>query len=300
MDYSTASWAKCETVFARFILKYLQDCGGQAERSVIREALLDEDEDIAKFAEFVKIAKKTGAEYRPFAYKFNFTIKDLLIAGYISYTRAKPLITLTQKGANFNVDEFDYERDMNSITKKYWNEQHKAAAARKNKTTNATSSEDEEEAGVDKADEYEEEFKNKLLAAIGNMSPKKFELFSRALLSKMGVEFTSVGTQISNDGGIDGTIKEEDLNEYIEQCTQYLITHGLFRVTDYIGTSDKNKVAAQLIMNCVSTISSLMYCAAKHEDTDTETGGEPDPNVPDDDDVVPDNSVVHRIMPINE
>ncbi len=97
------------------------------------------------------------------------------------------------------------------------------------------------------------------------------------------------------DKVLDGTIEEEDLNEYIEQCTQYLITQGLFRVTDYIGTSDKNKVAAQLIMNCVSTISSLMYCAAKHEDTDTETGGEADPNVPDDD-VVPDNSVVQTIM----
>lgn len=98
------------------------------------------------------------------------------------------------------------------------------------------------------------------------------------------------------DKVLDGTIKEEDLNEYIEQCTQYLITQGLFRVTDYIGTTDKNKVAAQLIMNCVSTISSLMYCAAKHEDTDTETGyDEAEPNVPDDD-VVPDDTVVQTIM----
>ena len=97
------------------------------------------------------------------------------------------------------------------------------------------------------------------------------------------------------DKVLDGSIKEEDLNEYIEQCTQYLITQGLFRVTDYIGTSDKNKVAAQLIMNCVSTISSLMYCAAKHEDTETETGGESEPNVPDDD-VVPNDSVVQTIM----
>ena len=95
------------------------------------------------------------------------------------------------------------------------------------------------------------------------------------------------------DKVLDGTIKEEDLNEYIEQCTQYLITQGLFRVTDYIGTADKNKVAAQLIMNCVSTISSLMYCAAKHEDN--ETGGEAKPNVPDDE-ATPDNTVVQTIM----
>jgi hypothetical protein len=46
-------------------------------------------------------------------------------------------------------------------------------------------------------------------------------------------------------------------------------------------------------MNCVSTISSLMYCAAKHEDT--ETVGEAEPNVPDED-VVPDDNIVHRVM----
>ena len=34
------------------------------------------------------------------------------------------------------------------------------------------------------------------------MSPKKVEIFSRALLNKMGVEFTEKGIQISNDGGI--------------------------------------------------------------------------------------------------
>lgn len=36
------------------------------------------------------------------------------------------------------------------------------------------------------------------------MSPAKFEQFSRALLTKMGVEFTNKGVQVSNDGGIDG------------------------------------------------------------------------------------------------
>ena len=36
------------------------------------------------------------------------------------------------------------------------------------------------------------------------MSPKKFEQFSRALLTKMGVQFTDKGIKISNDGGIDG------------------------------------------------------------------------------------------------
>ena len=45
------------------------------------------------------------------------------------------------------------------------------------------------------------------------MSSAKFEQFSRALLTKMGVQYTSKGVQISNDGGIDGYgyhVDEED------------------------------------------------------------------------------------------
>ena len=123
-----------------------------------------------------------------------------------------------------------------------------------------------------------------------NVSSINFDALSKdldALKMRSNVLYATL------DKVLDGTIKEEDLNEYIEQCTQYLITQGLFRVTDYIGTTDKNKVATQLIMNCVSTISSLMYCAAKHEDTNTV--GESEPNVPDDD-AAPDNSVVQTIM----
>ena len=123
-----------------------------------------------------------------------------------------------------------------------------------------------------------------------NTSSINFEALSKdldALKMRSNVLYATL------DKVLDGTIKEEDLNEYIDQCTQYLITQGLFRITDYIGTADKNKVAAQLIMNCVSTISSLMYCAAKHEDT--ETAGEAEPNVSDDE-VVPDNTVVQTIM----
>lgn len=39
------------------------------------------------------------------------------------------------------------------------------------------------------------------------MSPAKFEQFSRALLTKMGVQFTSKSIQISNDGGIEAMNK---------------------------------------------------------------------------------------------
>ena len=79
-------------------------------------------------------------------------------------------------------------------------------------------------------DEIEEkikdDFKEVLLAAIAKMSPKKFEAFSRALLNRMGVEFTEKGVQISNDGGIDGYGYHIDVNDFrttrvVIQCKRY-------------------------------------------------------------------------------
>ena len=59
-----------------------------------------------------------------------------------------------------------------------------------------------------------EEFKTKLLTSISMMPPKKFESFSRLLLTKMGVEFTEKGVQVSNDGGIDGFGYHRDSNDF--------------------------------------------------------------------------------------
>ena len=66
----------------------------------------------------------------------------------------------------------------------------------------------------------------KLQNAIANMSPKKFEQFSRALLTKMGVQFTDKGIKISNDGGIDGYEYHTDDDDFrttrvVIQCKRY-------------------------------------------------------------------------------
>lgn len=60
----------------------------------------------------------------------------------------------------------------------------------------------------------------------GAMSPKKFEQFSRALLTKMGVQFTDKGIKISNDGGIDGYGYHTDDDDFrttrvVIQCKRY-------------------------------------------------------------------------------
>ena len=97
------------------------------------------------------------------------------------------------------------------------------------------------------------DFKVKLQSAIANMSPAKFEQFSRALLTKMGVEFTNKGVQVSNDGGIDGygyhvdaddfrttrvviqckrfnsnPVSEPDINQFLGAMNKYQADYGVF------------------------------------------------------------------------
>ncbi len=82
---------------------------------------------------------------------------------------------------------------------------------------------------------------------------KKFEQFSRALLTKMGVEFTNKGVQVSNDGGIDGygyhvdaddfrttrvviqckrfnsnPVSEPDINQFLGAMNKYQADYGVF------------------------------------------------------------------------
>lgn len=85
---------------------------------------------------------------------------------------------------------------MIETSKKHWEELSKNN--KKNKVVDIGDNEEETQA----EEKIKDDFKETLLAAIAKMSPKKFEAFSRALLNRMGVEFTENGVQISNDGGI--------------------------------------------------------------------------------------------------
>ena len=143
--------------------------------------------------------------------------------GIISYVKYNPKITLTQKGAGIILDSFDAAVEVHDKAKEYWTEQ-----AAKNKSKNPVHenpvAEDEEEVSTE--DGIVDDFKVRLQSAIASMSPAKFEQFSRALLTKMGVQFTNKGIQISNDGGIDGYgyhVDEEDFRttRVVIQCKRY-------------------------------------------------------------------------------
>lgn len=201
------------------ILRVLQEAGGQLERSEIKERIVDLDDQIAEFAETVKKSRKTGNTYREFDFKFNFAIKDLLFNDMLTYSYSSP-ITLTEKGLYLDIDTLDVVKDIIEPSKKHWEEL--SQKNKKNKDININEGEEE----TREEEKIRDDFKEKLLFAISKMSPRKFEAFSRALLNRMGVEFTEKGVQISNDGGIDGYGYHTDANDFrttrvVIQCKRY-------------------------------------------------------------------------------
>jgi len=228
------------------ILKVLQDAGGQLERSEIKERIADLDDQIAEYAEKVTISKKKGNPYKKFNFQFNFAVKDLFFNGLVTSSRSSPVV-LTEKGENLDIDTLDVWKIIEA-SKTHWEE-----LKRNNKNKNFDIDDSEEES--DAEDKLIEEFDERLLAAIAKMSPKKFEAFSRALLTKMGVEFDSVkGVQVSNDGGIDGygyhvdssdfrttrvviqckrynngkPVSEKEINEFLGAMNKYQADYGVF------------------------------------------------------------------------
>lgn len=226
-----------DAYMAAAVLKTLQELGGHAERSEIREKILDSDDEIAEYSKVVRLSKKTHKEWKPFDFNFNYAFKALQVTGYVTYDRKNPTINLTEKGINVDWTNFDIERDVIKIANDYW-EEHK-----KQKPAKEESKEDDKKRSADLNDEYYENFKIKLLDAIGKMSPKKFEAFSRELLKNMNIEFTSVGTQISNDGGIDGhgyaRTSNYQTQRVVIQCKRYQGNVGSVEIDRFLGSMNK-------------------------------------------------------------
>lgn len=204
------------------ILTVLQEAGGVLDRSEIKNRISDLDEQIAEFAEVVKTSKSTGNTYKEFNFKFNFAIKNLYFLEYLRYKKGNPTITLTEKGLNVDIESLNVENIMIK-SKEFWDKSSKKNKKGSNKINETINIEFDSSISED---QILNDFKEKLLKAIANMTPKKFESFSRALLTKMGVEFTEKGMQVSNDGGIDGYGYHRDIDDFrttrvVIQCKRY-------------------------------------------------------------------------------
>ena len=130
------------------ILKVLQDAGGQLERSEIKERISELDDQIAEYADYVKISKKTGAEYREFHFRFNFAIKDLYFNELLTFTRSSP-ITLTEKGLCIDIDSLDVQKDIIETSKIYWEKLSKNNKKSKIVDINDNEAENEDEEKIE-------------------------------------------------------------------------------------------------------------------------------------------------------
>ena len=232
-----------EKILIPSIIKYLQENGGEASRREIKDALIANDDDIAKFSQVSKVSKKTGQTWRPFEFRANFSIKNLQIAGIVIAPRSGN-VTLTDKGQAINLKTFDVEKDVYSKTKIYWQKKDEERKEKHKNDPSSPTTEEELSTEENLEDKYFAEFKQKLLEAIAKMSPKKFEQFSRRLISRMGVEFTEEGTQVSNDGGIDGLGYHRDSNDF--RTTRVVIQCKRFNTGD-VGSPDIDKFIGAMV-----------------------------------------------------
>lgn len=231
MNFSGLSRKEKEKALMLSILETLQEFGGQSERTEIKENIISQNDDIAEFANKKFTSKKTGNTYSKFEFVFNFALKNLMIAGFLEYTKRNPIVTLTTKGMDVDLEKINIEQDIYSISDKYWEDRHQEYKTKKSEKDNIsqykeTEFEEDSNDEISLEEQYKESFREKLLEAISKMSPKKFEMFSRLLLNKMGVEFTNKGVQVSNDGGIDGYGYHRDLDDFrttrvVIQCKRY-------------------------------------------------------------------------------
>ena len=255
------------SILLKPIIASLQEVGGSLTRTQLKDSICEKDDDIAVYAEIVRSSKKTGNTYKPFNFKFNFAITELVLVGIIEYGKTKKEIQLTEKGVQINLDSFDIYQGVRVPASVYWEEKAREREKLKEQkeidkkeVTNFEPSididhnhdDDEESIGDINEGNILDDVKVQLQEAIKNMSPAKFEQFSRLLLTKMGIKFTNKGISISNDGGIDGygyhmgddfrttrvviqckrytvnPVGEPDINQFLGAMNKFQADYGVF------------------------------------------------------------------------
>ena len=266
MDIIDLSTDEQLSILLKPIIASLQEAGGSLTRTQLKDSICEKDDDIAAYAEIIRSSKKTGNTYKPFNFKFNFAITELILVGIIIYGKSKKEIQLTEKGVQINLDLFDIYQEVRIPASMYWEEKARERAKLKEQKgidkKGATNSElsidiednhdDEESIGDINEGNILDDVNVKLQEAIKNMSPAKFEQFSRLLLTKMGITFTNKGISISNDGGIDGygyhmgddfrttrvviqckrytvnPVGESDINQFLGAMNKFQADYGVF------------------------------------------------------------------------
>ena len=165
------------------VLNAMHRLGGQVTRKDIRQDIRDNSDAISeKIVDEVKTSKKSREEYRPFDYISNFAVKYLIATGYI-HTDDNHVLELSEKGRNVDLANFNATRDVRPLVEKQFKRSRKQKEIQEDV--------EEETSAIN----VEDSWRQQLLEALTRMSSKKFELFCRGLLKRMGIDV---------DGGLDG------------------------------------------------------------------------------------------------
>lgn len=185
---------EAENLIMKESLIAMRKLGGKVTRKDIRREIRDHSEVISeKRVDEVRTSKKTGNQYHPFEYDFNFAIKHLILAGFIN-TDDNRTLELAEKGRSIDLDQFDAFRDVRLLSEPKFSGQKKVTNIEK-----VTETVDDTDNDVD------EPWRQELLNALAKMNPHKFELFCRGLLKQMGIDIDDkIGVQYIADGGLDG------------------------------------------------------------------------------------------------
>ena len=177
------------------VLIAMHKLGGQVTRKDIRNEIRASSKVISEAeVDKTRVSKKTGERYHPFDYTMNFAVKYLILAGFIN-TSDNRILELSEKGRKINLDTFDAEKDVRPFLEDNNSTELKAKNLDEVAASNISTDEETEE----------EQWREDLLDALMKMNPKKFELFCRGLLTKMGIDVDDqIGVSYVADGGLDG------------------------------------------------------------------------------------------------
>lgn len=192
----------------RYILDALQTLGGSASRKAIKSGIVDDiDNPISYDDVFGEVISSNGNKYHPFDFDFNFGLRELVVTDYIEQYKRGQDIVLTEKGRSNNHSNFPNKKESQQI-KNYWDNKNSLRNKKKNLKIEDKKNKEVEDGELstdDSTDDLAEAWKIEILEQIKQFTPKKFEGFSRLLISKMGVIFDSQkGVMMSGDHGIDG------------------------------------------------------------------------------------------------
>lgn len=232
------------------ILQMLQENGGElSDTSQIGRLLPSYSTITEDDMNYSEITPK-GNKYTPYLFGRNFALKNLQIAGYLTYSRNEP-IKLTPEGLELDLESFDVDRDVYSKTTVYWekknaerHERQRQQAAIQSDGVEIDGNNNDEDTEFDEDQDY----KNRILDKVKSLDPIKFEQFARGLLSKMGFEIDPIkGITASGDNGIDGfayCIDDQSLKttRVAIQCKRYTTgAVGSPEINNLRGAIDTNR-----------------------------------------------------------